>query len=877
MVGIAHAQTQTGYRIPPRADIGGGRMTGDIWCQYGTNGVRFKIGTQAVTQVGTVGVINGTNAIGLPSLDFTYAGGSTSANFNGFNAVYIAGSEVGTSGALTGELDAVGGIGTNNTFNNPTLAGVGTITASFGANNLVISPAEYSMLDGAIIPLNTATGSITNHAHTGNDGTTQVSHTNLTDRGTQTHTQIDTFIASKASASGVASLDANSLVVQNPASGTSTPGISKISISLGTGLLDDSWLSSVISKLGQTIELGTETTGNTNNITEGSTNQYYTNARVNLVIGSSSITSPQVSPKITFTSPAAGQFLKIVDAQGNVENGTSSATVDFSAVTGSATASQIPLISGLLGSATSAQLPTILELLATTTAITGTSSNGRWYNLQANNTGETVAELFLLHFDHPGTTTSTDSSSYARTVTLAGGAIGTTSAKFGTGGLGLGASAYAEIPDSADLEPGSSSFTLEGIAYTTVVGDVGAPNYGDAIISKTVADASGYGPIVVSHTGGDIQFLASSTGSSWDVAQNVLFGSLTTNTPHHYAVCRDGNTIRLFLDGIQGGTVTTSATLVNISDSWRIGKSAWAAAEQSFIGWQDEVLYTNSAKYTSNFTPPTQAYDVSYNYNYNSVQYIPAGTTTPAFLIVDAGTESTRIDMLANVTTLGVGYGTTTLIRGTASVYKIRTVQGGGGVLTDSLNTYSTEEIKSIIDSGTRSNYLDTWKNLRIEDWYNKKQEYINNPADPVIVENQAKERYKQGKYPSWYSNNRDNYISIIDDGAGSITTSLNNNNLKEAFNGYSELLWASDLDQNKLIAKEKIEIESDTSKVNVSLIVNDPSTPAYMKTRDGLGRDLGSELGSLGRAFQELISQHEDLLAQTGSLTTRLKKAGIP
>ena len=365
MVGIAHAQTQTGYRIPPRADIGGGRMTGDIWCQYGTNGVRFKIGTQAVTQVGTVGVINGTNAIGLPSLDFTYAGGSTSANFNGFNAVYIAGSKVGTSGALTGELDAVGGIGTNNTFNNPTLAGVGTITASFGANNLVISPAEYSMLDGAIIPLNTATGSITNHAHTGNDGTTQVSHTNLTDRGTQTHTQIDTFIASKASASGVASLDANSLVVQNPASGTSTPGISKISISLGTGLLDDSWLSSVISKLGQTIELGTETTGNTNNITEGSTNQYYTNARVNLVIGSSSITSPQVSPKITFTSPAAGQFLKIVDAQGNVENGTSSATVDFSAVTGSATSAQLPsnpvisgnlYVSGVVGGTTTGAL-----------------------------------------------------------------------------------------------------------------------------------------------------------------------------------------------------------------------------------------------------------------------------------------------------------------------------------------------------------------------------------------------------------------------------------------------------------------------------------------------------------------------------------------
>lgn len=148
-MGICHAQTQTGYRIPARLDIGGGRMTGDMWCQYGTNGVRLKIGTQTVTQAGTTGVINGTNATGLPSLDFTYGGGSMSANFNGFNAVYVAGSQVGTSGALTGKLDATGGVGTNNTFNNPTLAGMGTITATFYANGSGISPAEFASVNNA--------------------------------------------------------------------------------------------------------------------------------------------------------------------------------------------------------------------------------------------------------------------------------------------------------------------------------------------------------------------------------------------------------------------------------------------------------------------------------------------------------------------------------------------------------------------------------------------------------------------------------------------------------------------------------------------------------------------------------------------------------
>ena len=41
-------------------------------------------------------------------------------------------------------------------------------------------------------------------------------HANLANKGTNTHTQIDTFIASKAAASGLASLDANSLCAQNP-------------------------------------------------------------------------------------------------------------------------------------------------------------------------------------------------------------------------------------------------------------------------------------------------------------------------------------------------------------------------------------------------------------------------------------------------------------------------------------------------------------------------------------------------------------------------------------------------------------------------------------------------------------------------------------
>lgn len=64
------------------------------------------------------------------------------------------------------------------------------------------------------------------------------SHTSLSDIGTNAHSTIDTFIASKAAASGLASLDGSSLVVQNPANATVTATASKIPIADGSGKVD---------------------------------------------------------------------------------------------------------------------------------------------------------------------------------------------------------------------------------------------------------------------------------------------------------------------------------------------------------------------------------------------------------------------------------------------------------------------------------------------------------------------------------------------------------------------------------------------------------------------------------------------------------------
>ena len=384
----------------------------------GSDTARFRtyFGITALTGSGSTGYVATGSTTGLPFIDYLYGNGSSTYNFSGFTNVAINGFSVASSGSLTAYVEKINGTGSGNVFTNTTLAGQGTLTATLRANGVDISSTEISYLDGVSSNLqtqittnnNTLTGSVTNHTHTGSDGTTQISHSSITGTGSNSHAIIDTFIASKAAASGLASLDNNTLVVQNPTSGTSTPGASKILISLGTGKIDDSWLSDTVTKL------GTPTTGN---ISEGS-NLYYTNARVNSAVGSLSV---DALSDVIITSPANGQFVTYNGS--SWINGTSSTSVGWGAITGtptdngsiisSATNNTIPFrdssgnvfISGIVGGTTTGAL---IIPSGTTAQRPGTLSIGmlRYNSSSLAGSGGTISDYpnYIVHtFTSSGT------------------------------------------------------------------------------------------------------------------------------------------------------------------------------------------------------------------------------------------------------------------------------------------------------------------------------------------------------------------------------------------------------------------------------------------------------------------------------------------
>lgn len=208
----------------------------------------------------------------------------------------------------------------------------------------------------------------------------------------------------------------------------------------------------------------------------------------------------------------------------------------------------------------------------------------------------------LLHFD--GTDASTvliDES--GKTWTRAGDAqIDTAQYKFGgSSGLFDGTGDYWDTPDSADFDVGSGDFTIDCWIKRAAVGaEHRIAGQMDATPTNTTIATF----IYVLNT----NVLAGGIYTSSTAKSCASVGTIDTNW-HHVAMVRNGNTIKLYIDGTNDGSVdVTGVTVNNSAAKFAVGRHG-EYNTNLFNGWIDEFRFTKGlARWTTNFIPPTAPY-----------------------------------------------------------------------------------------------------------------------------------------------------------------------------------------------------------------------------------------------------------------------------
>lgn len=207
----------------------------------------------------------------------------------------------------------------------------------------------------------------------------------------------------------------------------------------------------------------------------------------------------------------------------------------------------------------------------------------------------------LLHFDGTdGSTTFTDET--GKTWTAANSArIETDFFKFGGAsgwfennpGSGSNNASRISTPDTAALRFGTGNWTIEGWFRPK------APvlSFGGFFI-KGINTAGG---ITLAITPSLLTFRANGTTDS------TVAVTLSSSDFTHIAFVRDGGTIRFFVAGVQVGTA--ARTFDHTSTDVVYAGSAGGDPRFTYKGMIDDLRITKGvARYTSDFTPPTQAF-----------------------------------------------------------------------------------------------------------------------------------------------------------------------------------------------------------------------------------------------------------------------------
>jgi hypothetical protein len=192
----------------------------------------------------------------------------------------------------------------------------------------------------------------------------------------------------------------------------------------------------------------------------------------------------------------------------------------------------------------------------------------------------------LLHFNGAhNSTTITDTSYLPKTGTVQGDAkLSIAKNKFGGSSIYFdGSGDYLTVPDHPGFDFGDEDFTIEYWEYRL--------GSGTGSVMCRVRTGQGYNPWLLGHNeSGTLKLYMSVDYANWAVS-SLSMGSMIQNAWTHYAVVRQGSTVRTYQNGSQVSTASFTGTLPIGGGSLSIGRYADNSTDY-FNGYLDDVRIT---------------------------------------------------------------------------------------------------------------------------------------------------------------------------------------------------------------------------------------------------------------------------------------------
>jgi hypothetical protein len=102
---------------------------------------------------------------------------------------------------------------------------------------------------------------------------------------------------------------------------------------------------------------------------------------------------------------------------------------------------------------------------------------------------------------------------------------------------------------------------------------------------------------------GNVRVRLNDGGTTRDI--NTTF---STGQWYHYALVNNSGTVTWYVNGSSVGTASWSSTINDPDKTLRWGGYSAGGSTDKFEGWIDEYRFSNTARYTSGFTPSTEAF-----------------------------------------------------------------------------------------------------------------------------------------------------------------------------------------------------------------------------------------------------------------------------